>query len=43
MIDIVYEFLIAEAFILNVRQSKGSRLPYTEEGGVMIILKFNNY
>jgi hypothetical protein len=43
MIDIVYEFPIIEAFILNVRQSKGKRPPYAEEGGVTIIQNFSNY
>jgi hypothetical protein len=43
MIDIVYEFPITKAYNLNIRQSKGRRLPYTEEGGVMILQYFSNY
>jgi len=43
MTDTVYEFPITEVFILNVRQSKGRRVPYTEEGGVMILHNFGNY
>jgi hypothetical protein len=43
MVDIVYEFPITEAFILNVRQSKERRLLYAEQGGVIIIQNFSNY
>jgi len=43
MIDTVYEFPITETFILNVRQSKGRRVPYAEEEDVMILHNFGNY
>ena len=41
--DIVYEFPITEALILNIRQSQGGKLPLTEEGSVMILPNFGNY
>jgi len=43
MIGIVYEFPITETFISNIRQSNERRLPYAEEGGVMILHNFGNY
>ena len=43
MIDIVYGFLITEAFIFRHMQSKEGGLPYPEEEGVMILRNVSNY